>query len=330
LAGVLDVKLPIEGTAIPWADPVSAARILSEADVLCLGGFAVAARLPAGDYQLYYAAWGLAGFDSEVPEKRFVSLLRPRFGKTAPEAWNAISLASRALTFLPNPRFLSAPQEATLSPATARLTPLQTATAWHMLARDAEDALLPFKTELAALQPMIDYARMNARELLAQEAAAWYSATGHDSAYFLARREYQAASARSVAVKAAGLPVPVFPDVQEMEASVSAEPAWRPLPEPIKLTHVPPKLAVAGKPVTLSLTVPASQRNARVRLHWHDGESFHTEEAIGSRAVFTVTPPANLRYHFEVVSESGSGWFYPDPLAGAAYLKLNVRNAPRP
>ncbi|MEP7364026.1 MAG: hypothetical protein ABI972_12285 [Acidobacteriota bacterium] len=323
---VLDVKLPIEGTSIPWADPVSAARILSEADVLCLHGFAVAARLPIAGNELYYAAWGLAGYDPEVSGKRFVAMLRPRFGKSADDAWKAVSLASRALTFIPEARFLSTPAEATHMPATARLTPLQLATAYHLLVRDAEDALLPFKSDLGVLQPMIDYGRMKARELLAQESAAWYSATGQDSAYYLARREYKAAAARVDAVKAAGLPVPTIPEVQEMESSVTGEIDWRPLPDPLKLTHIPPKLAVAGKPVVLSLVLAAPKSAERVRLHWHDGESFHTEEAPASRATFTLTPPGDVRYYFEVVSDSGSGWFYPDPLAGPAYLRLNVRN----
>ncbi len=328
LAHVLDIKLPVEGTAIPWADPVSVARILSEVDLLCLKGFAVPARLPIESHELYYAAWGLTGYDPESPEKRFAALLRPRFGKSAEGAWKAITLASRALTFIPARRFLATPDEATHMPAAARYTPLQLATAYHQLARDAEDALLPFKSELGALQPMIDYGRMKARELLAEESAAWYRSTGHDSAYYLARREYKGAAARVEAVRAAGLPAPTFPGLQEMEASVTGEPAWRALPEPPKLTHIPPKGAVAGKPVVLSLAIATPKRAERVRLHWHDGESFRVGEAPASRPHFTVTPAANLRYYFEIVAESGSGWFYPDPLAGAAYLRLNVRPAP--
>jgi hypothetical protein len=330
LAEVLDVKLPIEDTSLPWADPVSVCRILSEVDVLHLQGFAIPARLPIEGHELYYTVWGLTGYDPHVPEKRFVASLRTRFGKAAPEAWKAISLASRSLTFIPEARFLATPDEATRMPATARLTPLQLATAYHLLARDAEDALLPFKSELGAYQPLIDYGRMKARELLAQESAAWYDATGHDSAYFLAQREYKDAALYIKALQAAGLPVPVVPDVQEMEASVTGEPAWRALPDPLKLTHITPKGAVAGKPVVLSLVLATPKRADRVRLHWHDGETFHTQEAPASRPFFTLTPAGNLRYYFEVVSESGSGWFYPDPLAGAAYLRLNVRPAPHP
>lgn len=330
LAQVLDIKLPVEGTAILWADPVSVARILSEVDLLCLNGFAVPARLPIEGHELYYAAWGLTGYDPETPAQRFAALLRPRFGKAADGAWKAITLASRALTFIPEQRFLASPEEATHMPVTARLTPLQLATAYHQLARDAEDALLPFKAELGTLRPMVDYGRMKARQLLAEESAAWYHATGHDSAYYLARREYKGAAARIEAVRAAGLPVPTFPEVQEMEAGGAGEPAWRAIPEPLKLTHVTPKGAVAGKPVVLSLAIATPKRAERVRLHWHDGESFHVEEAPASRANFTLTPAANLRYYFEIVADSGSGWFYPDPLAGAAYLRLNVRPAPHP
>ena len=190
--------------------------------------------------------------------------------------------------------------------------------------------MLPLKTELGALQPLIDYGRMKARELLAAEAAAWYQATGHDSAFFLAQRESKAASARTEAVRAAGLPVPELPAVAEMPASAHATPAWRPLPQQLKLTHIPPKGAVAGKPITLSLPVPPASRSATVRLHYHDGQQFRTLQAPASRPHFTLTPQGDLRYYFEVVSPSGSGWFHPDPLAGSPYLRLHVRAAPRP
>ena len=327
LTQVLDVPLPIEGTPVPWADPVSVARILSEVEVLCLSGFAVPARLPVEGHELYYAVWGLAGYDPGTPAQNWVAMLRPRFGKAAEDAWKAITLASRAITFVPDGRFLATPEEATGMPATARFTPLQLATAYHLLLRDAEDALRPFQSELGALQPLIDYGRMKARELLAQESEAWYRATGRDSAYFLARREYNGAAASAKAVKAAGFSVPSFPDVQEMEAGVSGELAWRALPDPLKFTHVPPKGSVAGKPATLSLTLATPKPAERVRLHWHDGENFHVQEASASRPTFVLTPEANVRYYFEVVSESGLGWFYPDPLAGPAYLRLNVRPA---
>lgn len=330
LDGVLDVELPVEGTAIPWADPVSVKRILSEVEVRCLRGFAVPARLPLESHELFYAVWGLAGYDPEIPAKNFASLLRARFGKAADSAWAALMLASRCLTFVPPSRFLVTPDEAAAAPATARYTPLQLATAYHMLARDAEDALLPFKTELAAVQPLIDYGRMRARELLALEAQSWYRSTGHDSALYLARREFKGAAARVEAVKSAGLPVAAILEVQEMESSIAGEPTWRPMPPQVKFTHVTPKGAMAGKPVTLSLAHSVPGKAARVLLHWHDGERFHVEESSASRPQFTIVPEAGVLYYFEVVAHSGSGWFYPDPLSGAGYLRLNVRSATHP
>lgn len=328
--GLLDVQLPVLSTAIPWADPVTVRRLLADAELQGLRGVVIPARLPFTLHAPFYAVWGLTAHGAEISSQRWASLLSDRFGSSAGAAWSALSLASRCLTFIPPQRFLLSPAETTAQPATARYTPLQLATAYHLLARDAEDALLPLKTELAVLQPLIDYGRMKARQLLASEAAAWYQATGHDSALFLAQRESKAASVRTEAVRAAGLPVPELPAVAEMPASAHATPAWRPLPQQLKLTHIPPKGAVAGKPITLSLPVPPASRSATVRLHYHDGQQFRTLQAPASRPHFTLTPQGDLRYYFEVVSPSGSGWFHPDPLAGSPYLRLHVRAAPRP
>jgi len=328
--GLLDVELPVASTAIPWADPVSVSRLLADADLQGFHGFVIPARLPFALHKPFYAVWGLIGHGAEDSSKRWASLLSDRFGSSAGAAWSALSLASRCLTFIPPQRFLLSPAETTAQPATARYTPLQLATAYHLLARDAEDALLPLKTELAALQPLIDYGRMKARELLAAEAAAWYRATGHDSALYLAQRESKAAATRTDAVRAAGLPVAEPPAVAGPAGSTQAAPAWRPLPDPLPFAHVPPKAVVAGKPLTLSLRIPAASKASEVRLHYHDGGRFHTLESPASRPHFTLTPQGDLRYYFEVVSPSGSGWFYPDPLAGSPYFRLNVRPAPHP
>ena len=281
LVGLYPVTLPLEELAAPWADPVSARRILAQADWEGSAGIVVPARLPAPEHELFYAVWGLEGYAPGAPPKRWPAMLRGQFGTAAERAWEALTLASRCLTFLPPEQFLLGPAMAVRSPATARYSPLQLAAAWQVLARQAEAALDPFRASLGAVQPLIAYGRARASEMLAGGPAAggW---------------------TRSA------------------------------LPEPVAFTHLPPKGAVAGRPVTLRLGLPARARAERVRLHWRDARGTHAMESRGARASFTLIPEGEVRYYFEVVSPSGSGWFYPDPLAGSPYLRLNVRPAPHP
>jgi len=105
----------------------------------------------------------------------------------------------------------------------------------------------------------------------------------------------------------------------------------RPVPPP-KITHLPPKSAVAGSPLQLSLSVVPSTAARIVRLHYRPVNQlvpFKTLEAPAARRVFTIpaediSPRWDLMYYFEVLAADGSGWFHPDPAVATPYYVVTV------
>jgi hypothetical protein len=109
----------------------------------------------------------------------------------------------------------------------------------------------------------------------------------------------------------------------------------RPEPKPgarPAVTHVPPKTAVAGQPLKLSLWVPAAAGVKSIRLYYrplNQLEKFKMIEAPVARLPFTI--PAsdvpsgwNLMYYFELVTSRGVAWFYPDLRTATPYYVVTV------
>jgi hypothetical protein len=94
------------------------------------------------------------------------------------------------------------------------------------------------------------------------------------------------------------------------------------------ITHTPPKSAVAGRPLSLSLRVSPAGAARSVRLHYRALNQlvpFKTLEAPAARPDFII--PAedvpgrwDLMYYFEILSPSGGGWFEPDPWLATPYF----------
>ena len=116
--------------------------------------------------------------------------------------------------------------------------------------------------------------------------------------------------------------------IRKLEEPREAPPRTWPkqLPRPA-FTHVPPKAAPAGRPVTLSLRVSPLKDATAVRLHYravNQLAKFRTLEAPAAKAVFTIPaehldPRWDLMYYFEVLNREGLGWFEPDPAAATPY-----------
>ena len=56
-------------------------------------------------------------------------------------------------------------------------------------------------------------------------------------------------------------------------------------------------------------------------------ENFRTLEASAGSAVFAIpgeeiTAEFDLLYYFEILSENGQGWFYPNPLESTPYYVI--------
>ena len=95
------------------------------------------------------------------------------------------------------------------------------------------------------------------------------------------------------------------------------------------MTHEPPRVAEAGKPLTLSLHVDGTNATA-IRLHYralNQNESFRTVEGNGTFVIpgEHISARWDLMYYFEVLTAEGSGWFYPDPAAATPYFVVPTR-----
>jgi len=99
-----------------------------------------------------------------------------------------------------------------------------------------------------------------------------------------------------------------------------------------RFQHTPPRIATAGQPLTLSLSMLPAGAAKTVRLHYrplNQLAKFKTLEAPATRRVFTIPGEdiaANwdLMYYFEVLAPDGSGWFHPDPAVATPYYVVSV------
>jgi len=98
------------------------------------------------------------------------------------------------------------------------------------------------------------------------------------------------------------------------------------------IQHLPPKTAVAGKPLPLTVSITPATSVKAVRLHYrplNQLAEFKTIENKGAKGAFTI--PAqdisgrwDLMYYFEVLSTENGGWFHPDPAAATPYYVVTT------
>lgn len=94
-------------------------------------------------------------------------------------------------------------------------------------------------------------------------------------------------------------------------------------------SHLPPRRLRPGSPLNISLRVTPSAGKT-VRMHYRPMnalEKFRTLEAPGGSAVFAIpgeeiTAEFDLLYYFEILSEIGQGWFYPNPAENTPYYVI--------
>jgi hypothetical protein len=103
------------------------------------------------------------------------------------------------------------------------------------------------------------------------------------------------------------------------------------LPRP-SLEESPPKTAIAGKPLRLSIRVPSNAGAKLVRLHYRPLSqlaAWKNMDAAPQHAEFTIPPGEvsakwDLQYYFEILNGEGGGWFQPDPLIATPYHVVRV------
>jgi hypothetical protein len=115
------------------------------------------------------------------------------------------------------------------------------------------------------------------------------------------------------------------------EETLSPLGAERTVPPPA-FSHVPPKRAVAGTPLALTLKVSPVSNVTTIRLHYrplNQLAEFRTLETTPARGALTIpgediSREYDLLYYFEVLSRS-SGWFYPDPARETPYFIVETQ-----
>jgi len=324
---------PLEGLDWLWADPVHARREIRVAMMEGYGGIAIDAAIPFPPRWLFYLLWGRLAFQPNLKDSLLSAEFHRRYGKEAPLIWEALTLASRALSFRrPPDLFFSSPEEAARNRVeqrkSARLSPLALAGVLYQHARQAELAVNRLK-EKPDIEPdlrnLIKAARLEARRLTIEDFAAMYHLTGNDSALRAVRRLHPAAQklAGELGVE---LRAPGLGSEQPRNFDLLRYPAAPAKPEFI---HIPPPRATAGQPATLSLRVTPAHAIQTVRLHYSTSSApFQTIQAPAAHASFTVTPGDTLLYYFEVIHKNGSGWFLPDPFSDTPYFHVRVQEKP--
>ncbi|MEK7403543.1 MAG: hypothetical protein AAB225_00400 [Acidobacteriota bacterium] len=107
----------------------------------------------------------------------------------------------------------------------------------------------------------------------------------------------------------------------------------KPIPRPA-ITHTPPRKVLAGRPLSLAVSVSPGASAASVRLHYRPLNhlaKFKTLELKSARPVFTIpaedlSPRWDLMYYFEVLNSAGSGWFQPDPWVATPYYVVPIED----
>lgn len=128
--------------------------------------------------------------------------------------------------------------------------------------------------------------------------------------------------------RAAGL---VIKGRKAQQPAASARPAPKRIPRPA-IAHVAPKVALANRPLRLTLTISPPSAVKSVRLHYRPVNqlaTFKTLELPGARPVFTipaedVSPRWDLMYYFEILNPVHTGWFQPDPGVATPYYVVRV------
>ena len=102
------------------------------------------------------------------------------------------------------------------------------------------------------------------------------------------------------------------------------------------MLHTPPASAEVGKPLDLTLRLSPAAGLATVRLHYRAVDQTAEFRVIEHPAspVMKFTIPAermpstcDLMYYFEILPESGSGWFSPDPRVETPYHVVHMTSA---
>jgi hypothetical protein len=101
---------------------------------------------------------------------------------------------------------------------------------------------------------------------------------------------------------------------------------------PPGILHMPPKSALAGTPLPLTLRLWPIKDVTTVRLHYRPVSRvarFKTLEAAPARLSFIIpsediSAGFDLMYYFEILNRHRSGWFHPDPHAATPYYVIPV------
>jgi hypothetical protein len=102
------------------------------------------------------------------------------------------------------------------------------------------------------------------------------------------------------------------------------------------MAHMPPKTAVAGRPLVLYLQIGAPAAASVVRLHYrplNQLAGFRTVEQPAAKTTFTIPPEDvtqkwDLQYYFEILNREGGGWFQPDPAQATPYYVVTTQPQP--
>ena len=97
------------------------------------------------------------------------------------------------------------------------------------------------------------------------------------------------------------------------------------------MRHTPPASAAAGAPLTLALQISGATKPKQVRLHYRAANQlvpFKVLE-VAPGAAFTIPGHDiqgqwDLMYYFEVIDDSGGGWFQPEPTRETPYYVVKV------
>ena len=122
------------------------------------------------------------------------------------------------------------------------------------------------------------------------------------------------------------------PELSPKTAAAShALPARKPT-----VLHNPPTSADVGKPLDLTLRLSPATGVATVRLHYRavdqTAEFMMIEHPASPVVKFTIPAErmpstCDLMYYFEILPESGSGWFSPDPRVETPYHVVHTTSA---
>jgi hypothetical protein len=117
--------------------------------------------------------------------------------------------------------------------------------------------------------------------------------------------------------------------------AVARPPAPQPHQDHVAITHHTPASAEAGKPLILSVNIPAGAGIRAVRLYYRPLNQYADFKVIENPAgdgTFIIpgsdiSPDWDLLYYFEVVGSSGDAWFFPDPLETTPYYCIQTHAA---